>query len=299
MRLFCYTDDMQKLTEIIGPLPVKVDVQPNIVERVDCGKYTREKVEYFVEEGERVCAYILIPKVINHKRPAIFCHHQHNGEFKLGKSEVVGLVGDSDQAYAKELAEQGFVTFAPDAIAFEERNWSEDGAAEYYELTTRLVKGQTLLAKVLHDVSVGIDYLSSRPEVDADNIGFIGHSYGGRMAFWAPAFDERIKVSVSNCGCIPYRDSFTHDTGIQAEFCVPAITNELDIDDLAKAISPSSLLISATTNDKWSRGAQEIYDAAKSSFNDGQFELKLYEGEHVFTQEMRNYAYNFLRTKLV
>ena len=39
-------------------------------------------------------------------------------------SEVVGLKGDADQAYASELAERGYVVIAPDALAFEERNWS-------------------------------------------------------------------------------------------------------------------------------------------------------------------------------
>ncbi|HUG84834.1 MAG TPA: DUF3626 domain-containing protein [Euzebya sp.] len=43
---------------------------------------------------------------------------------QLGKSEVVGLAGDADQAYARELAEQGFLTITPDAIGFEERNWA-------------------------------------------------------------------------------------------------------------------------------------------------------------------------------
>jgi hypothetical protein len=39
--------------------------------------------------------------------PVIFCHHQHSGQFDLGKSEVVGLRGDPDQAYAAELARRG------------------------------------------------------------------------------------------------------------------------------------------------------------------------------------------------
>ena len=191
--------DKGALLKIIGAFPAKTALNPKTLESVDCGKYTREKVEYETEPGETIRSYLLIPKNLKAKAPAIFCHHQHAENFKLGKSEVVGLAGDPDQNYAAELAERGYVALAPDAIAFEERNWSpQPFKAEYYELAARLVKGRTLLAKVLHDASVGLDYLESREEVEQDKIGFIGHSYGGRMAIWFPAFDKRIQASVSN-----------------------------------------------------------------------------------------------------
>ncbi len=291
---------MDELKKLLGRFPKKVELNAAIIEQEDCGTFIREKVTYNVEAGDRISAYVCIPKNLQKPAPAVFCYHQHAGNFALGKSEVVGLAGNSDQAYAKELAERGYMTIAPDAIAFEERNWSEDasGRAEHFELTTRLVRGETLMAKVLHDTSVGVDYLMSRPEVDKERIGFIGHSYGGRMALWAPAFDGRIKASVSNCGCVPYRRSLTHDTGIQMEFCIPGIMQKLDIDDIIKSFAKCSLLISATTNDKWSRGATELYESVKTDFTAGNLELKLYNGEHVFTPEMREYAYAFLEREL-
>ena len=153
--------DKKDLLQLIGPLPIKVNLNAKTVELVDCGSYIREKVEYSTENNDRIPAYILIPKNLKSSMPAIYCHHQHAGNFKLGKSEVVGLAGNSNQALAVELVERGYITFAPDAIAFEERNWTEDksGRAEYFELATRIVRGYTLLAKVLHDMSVGLDYL--------------------------------------------------------------------------------------------------------------------------------------------
>lgn len=288
--------DQKTLLQIIGPLPTKVDLKAKVIESKDCGSYIREKVEYSAEVGDRVSAYILIPKNLSGFTSAVYCYHQHAGNFALGKSEVVGIAGDPDQALAVELAERGYVTFAPDAIAFEERNWTADksGRAEYFELATRLVQGYTLLAKVLYDVSVGLDYLESRPEVDKNKIGFIGHSYGGRMAIWSPAFDKRIKVSVSNCGCVNYKDSLSRDIGIQMEFCVPTIMQYGDIEDVVKLVAPTPLYISATDDDKWSKGAQKIYDYAKPAFIDGELKLKIWPGKHIFTREMREEAYLFL-----
>lgn len=290
---------MDDILKLLGPSPQKVELEAKVIEQEDCGSFIREKVEYSVEDGDRVCAYICIPKDIKGTTLAIFCHHQHAGEFQLGKSEVVGLVGNADQAYAKELAEQGFITLAPDAIAFEERNWSEvKGSAEYFELSSRLVKGQTLMAKVIHDVKVGLDYLETRLEVDKNKIGFIGHSYGGRMALWMPAFDSRIKASVSNCGCIDYRNSLTHDTGIQMEFCIPGFMEQFDLEDVIQHFQNCPLLISAGSQDKWSRGYNELFEAIKAKGNN-EVELKVYESDHVFTSDMREYAYNFIKDRLV
>ena len=64
--------------------------------------------------------------------------------------------------------------------------------------TSMEVQGRTLLASCLHEVSVALNFLVSRDEVDPARLGFIGHSYGGRIALWAPAFDPHITASVSN-----------------------------------------------------------------------------------------------------
>ena len=287
--------DLQALRHLLGPFPNPCPLGPVVLETADCGLYVRETVEYAVEANERIRSFLLLPKRIDRPAPAIFAHHQHNREFHLGKSEVVGLAGDPDQVYAAELAQRGYVVIAPDALAFEERNWSNpSGEAEYYELATRLVQGRTLLAKCLHDVSVGLDYLLTQPEVDPLRIGFIGHSYGGRMAIWAPAIDHRIRASVSNCGCVNYKQSFTHDTGVQMEFCLPGILRLGDVEDVLRLVAPRALLLQATADDKWSRGAEAMFAYAQSSFPAGQLVLACWPGDHLFTPDMREKAYRFL-----
>ncbi len=292
--------DQATLLNLLGPFPAHVPLQAHVLESVDCGSYLREKVTYCTERDERISAYVCIPKHLSLKAPAVYCHHQHNFDFTLGKSEVVGLAGDPDQAYASELAQRGFITFAPDAIAFEERNWSGGTfEAEYYELASRLVRGQTLLAKALHDATVGVDYLASRPDVDPDRIGFLGHSYGGRMAIWLPAVDHRIRASVSHCGCVGYADSLHHGAGIQMEFCVPGFMQHAEIDDVVALVAPTALLLSAAADDPWSRGAQRIYQAALSAFSDSTLKLRLWPGGHAFSRPMREVAYQFLAQHLI
>jgi dienelactone hydrolase len=289
--------NLHTLIDLIGPTPRSCSLDPKILDHVDCGSYIRQTVEYAVEQSERVKSFVLVPKSATGPAPAILAHHQHAGQFDLGKSEVVGLAGNPDQAYGVELAERGYVVIAPDAIAFEERNWSElPGRAEYYELASRLVRGQTLLGKVLHDVRV--DYLTMRQEVDKGRIGFLGHSYGGRMAIWATAVDERIRAAVSNCGCVNYKNSLTHDAGIQMAFCLPGVLKVGDVEDVLRFAAPRALLLQAATNDKWSRGAQDMFDSARPAFPDGQLEIRLWPGGHIFSKEMRETAYAFLSRHL-
>ena len=266
-----------------------------VLSQLHCDGYDMLTVEYDAEPEERIKAYLFIPTTIARKVASIFCHHQHASNFAIGKSEPAGLDGDEDQAIAPELTRRGYVVLVPDAIAFEERNWSfPTGNAEYHELATRLVQGRSLIAKVLGDVSAGIDLLAELPQTDPERIGFIGHSYGSRMAIWAPAFDQRIKVSVSNCGCVNYKDSLSRAVGIQPEFCVPGIMQKGDIEDIVRLIAPRALLISATDDDKYSQGARRIYDYATDAFPDGQIECRVWPGKHSFTENMREVAYRFL-----
>ena len=290
---------IEKLRAVIGCPPDKAPLCESVLEQIDCDSYIQLKVEYSVEAHDRVPAYLLLPKGQIAPAPAVFCHHQHAGNFELGKSEVLGLAGDPDQAIAPELAKRGFVVLAPDALAFEERNWSHPtGRAQYFELASLLIIGRTLLAKVLHDVTVGLDYLCTLPQVDKNRLGFIGHSYGGRMAIWSAATDTRIKASVSNCGCVSYKDSLDRSVGIQAEFCVPGILEIGDIEDVVRMVSPRAIYLSATFDDKYSRGANHIFETNREAFPPDKLACQIWDGGHVFTEDMRDAAYRFLAIHL-
>lgn len=286
--------DKNQFLSLIGPLPARPsELQINTLEMTDCGSYVRHLLSYSVEDNETVRAYVCIPKDLRQKVPGIFCHHQHNGEFYLGKSEVVGLAGNPEQAYAAELAERGYVTFAVDALAFEDRNWHDEPfLAETYEATARISLGTTFMAKLLHDISIGIDVLQGIEEVDPTRIGFVGHSYGGKMAFWASAYDQRVTSAVSHCGSTSLRRALEKDAGILPEQTIPGFLKYGDVVDVAK-LSGAKLLISGTTDDVWSEGIKELHDELVNN-SDVYADYAIFEGEHKFSAEMRERAYAFL-----
>lgn len=291
--------DRKTLFSLLGRMPTKPALSLKVAEEVDCGTYVRRKVSYLVEAGERITAYLCLPTVGCGPFPAVFCFHQHGGNRLLGKSEVVGLAGSPDQAYASELAERGYVTLAPDAICFEERADPEEPVYFHlHQLHTRLVKGETLLGKVLFDMSVGLDLLESLPEVDRSRLGFIGHSYGGRAALFAPVYDRRIKAAVCNCGSTNFKDMLKHDTGVQFDFVVPGFLEHGDLEDVVRLVEPASLLILGTDDDKWSLGIKEMVEYARPAFNQGTLAHRIFPGQHQFTPPMREQAYRFLDEQL-
>ncbi|MEL6402552.1 MAG: acetylxylan esterase [Cyanobacteria bacterium J06626_4] len=287
--------DSPHFFSLLGEMPTKSELNFQVFEEVDCGAFVRQKIGYSSEAEETISAFLCVPKNISAALPAIYCFHQHAANWSLGKSEVVGPTGSPDQVYAKELAARGYVTLAPDAICFEERAGAANPVQYHaHQLHNRLMQGQTLLGKVLFDISAGIDLLQSLSQVDATRIGFIGHSYGGRTALFAPVFDRRIKVAVSSCGSTKFKTMLTQDIGIQFDYVVPGLLAWGDIEDIVRLVEPAHLLILGTDADKWSQDIEDIYEYAKSAFMAGELEWQIYPGKHGFSEEMRKRAYQFL-----
>ena len=66
--------------------------------------------------------------------------------------------------------------------------------------TWRTGKGKPFLYDTVWDVMRLLDYLTTRPDVDAARIGVIGFSKGGMETYLAAAIDERIAVAVPCIG---------------------------------------------------------------------------------------------------
>jgi hypothetical protein len=114
---------------------------------------------------------------------------------------------------------------------------------------------------------------------------------------WAPAWDERIRASVSNCGCIPYRDSFARDAGFQAEFVVPGFAADHDVEDVIALADQCQYLIIATDDDVWSRGAASIRERLDAR-GARHARVDIRPGKHQFPEGTRSVAYDFLASRL-
>lgn len=62
-------------------------------------------------------------------------------------------------------------------------------------------------------IHYAIDYLESRPDVDARRVGLMGVSLGGYYAPRAAAFEPRLKAAIANCGGYNFIRRFGHLPG--------------------------------------------------------------------------------------
>ena len=108
----------------------------------------------------------------------------------IGKKSVDGQGPYYNLAYAKELAQRGYVVIAPDYPSFgDQKNYNFN--------TDRYESG--VMKSIFNHIRC-IDFLQARTDVDPERIGVIGHSLGGHSSMYVAAFDARIKVIVSSCG---------------------------------------------------------------------------------------------------
>ncbi len=179
------------MADVMGPLPpataAPIDIQYK--EEIKLQHYTRHRVTFAAEPGDRVPAFLLAPHGVGARRPAMVCLP---GSSKPGKDIPAGIVtARPNQLWAHELAERGFVCLVVDYPLLHTQEYAADPYALGYASCT--MKG-------IVNHRRAVDALRSLSYVDPGRIGAIGHSLGGHNALFLAAFDERVRVIVSSCG---------------------------------------------------------------------------------------------------
>lgn len=106
-------------------------------------------------------------------------------------------------AYMADLARRGYVTASADAynLTYARQDAPTNNWEKWEHAGRSLVRdwpGWTGVGKLVFDTRLLVDLLSSHERVDSSRIGIIGHSLGGKMAFYAGCLDPRIKVIVAS-----------------------------------------------------------------------------------------------------
>jgi hypothetical protein len=285
----------EKLVELLGGFPPnRCPLRPEILERVEEETYWREKVVFESLEDVSIPAYLLIPKGIkdNGKAKALLCLHGHG----RGKDDVVGIVSDEvdrqqnirplNYDYARQFAERGYVVLAPDAMCFGERG----DISCAWAFTSGLLLGEVLVGLRVWDAMRAMDYLESRPEVDAQRIGCVGLSWGGTHTIYTSALDERIKVAVVSGYFSSFKDILIDRACCSCQY-VPNILKYADLPDIVSLIAPRPLLIENGTRDplytlevvkKEYPRVEKVYHLLEGS---DRVDIDLFDGSHRFSGE--------------
>jgi dienelactone hydrolase len=125
-----------------------------------------------------------------------------------------GSKKESNLGLMKMLVGKGFIAVAPDGRYHGERSAKGTGTADYFPAIAQAFKdgrSHPWLYDTVYDVMRLIDYLQTRPDVDAKRIGLMGFSKGGMETYLASAADERVAVSIPCIGVQSYRYGLEND----------------------------------------------------------------------------------------
>lgn len=170
--------------------------------------YVQEVVSFASERTERVPLLLVRKGERPERRPVLIALHGTGGS-KEGMRRLL-----------EEYATQGFLAVAMDARYHGERAAPIPGLANAYQSAMlrayRTGEGHPYLYDTVWDVARLIDYLSTRPDVDATRIGLIGNSKGGTEAYLAAAADKRIAAVVPLIGVQSFGWSLRHAAAWEA-----------------------------------------------------------------------------------
>ncbi len=299
-----------EVLKCLGTFPNPCDLDVEIVQTLDKGTHQLQLVQYAVEKGERVNAWLLKPAGAKKKYPAIIAPHQHAGEFYLGKSEPAGLSKNRMYHYGLDLCLRGYVVLCPDHLGFEDRRPSEverhenlymqDGGYERFLFCKYISEGSTLQAKYLWDLTRGLDLLESLDCVDSNRIGAIGHSLGGQETLWLTWFDPRIKAAVCSCGTGQIKTIFRDHINHNFAMFTFGFGKLFDMGDLVSDIAPRPFMMINGREDIIFPvdGVEEIGRQAEGKYESlhakDHFCSIIFEGGHCFPDHAKKRAYEWL-----
>lgn len=205
-NIFAYRDACRKkYLDLLGGFPEKTPLNPQITLTVRQEGYRIENVLFESRPGHHVAANFYLPDGEGPFPAAlIFCGH-----------EMTSKATESYQRTAILFAKNGFASLVVDPISQGEmvQFTNENGVRILRGSTTEHtllnaganLVGTSVVAYELYDNVRSLDYLLSRPEVDAERLGCLGNSGGGTQATYFVGFDERVKVAVP-CSYIASRE---------------------------------------------------------------------------------------------
>ena len=264
------------VTSVLGKMPKeRVDLQAKVMDETDFPGYVRRRINYFVDEWNRVSAWMFVPEG-SEDRPAVLCMH---GLTSLGKAEPAGMDGgDPMLAFARHYAERGYVTLAPDCITCGERVYSRLEPFDT-ELFYKDNPKMSVMGKMLLDHMSCVELLAETQEVDPARIGAIGHDMGSYNALFLAAFDDRISACVASCGITSFvEDSEPERWAQEAGFVLmPKLRSAIesreypfDWDQILALVAPSPTLLITALNDELLPNTRSVDKAMKRA-------LKIYK----------------------
>lgn len=176
-------------------------------------------------------------------------YHPETSAGLMPNAEKNGLKHDPDSSgqkemlrYGKHLARRGFIVLCTQAFPFntvpdpgsgDPFDWWRAAAEKIHRNHPRW----TGLGKLVHDTQCAISLLLRQPDVDTTRLLLMGHSLGGKMAFYTGALDERVSAVIASDFGLPW-DSTNWDAPWYLGEKRPAATSDFNHEQLLALLAP-------------------------------------------------------------
>ena len=290
----------------LGTFPDKTPLNARVVGEVVGDGCRIEKLIYESRPGFLVTANLYLP-LTPPPFPGVL--------LPCGHSEV----GKAEEAYQRAcglMARNGLAVLCYDPVGQGERKQilvaDPDGnltSASRFRATSEhmlagigpILLGENLATYRIWDGIRGLDYLESRPDIDAARLGCTGNSGGGLMTSYLMALDSRIRVAAPSCFITTTRrKNVSPGPGDAEQNLFGQIAEGLDHPDFLLMRAPLPTLICAATHDfvpiegTWEafRQAKRVYRLLGAS---ERVDLVEADAEHGFSQPLRRAVTQFMR----
>jgi len=288
--------------EVIGRFDEKLlPANPRTRKTEETDKWVRYEVVLDVFPDVIAYGLLTLPKDLKdgEKRPVVVCQHGLEGR----PQSVIGKTGyGSYKAFATKLAEQGFITFAPQNLyIFQDRFRTLQRKANPL--------GKTLFSVIVPQHQQITDWLKTLPNVDGERIAFYGLSYGGKSAMRIPPLVKNYCLSICSADFNEWvvknastRHGFSYVWSGEYEIFEFDLGNTFNYAEMAALIAPRPFMVERGHNDgvgvdemvgfEWAK-VFNLYDA-KLKIGD-RAEIEWFDGPHTINEKG---TYQFLHKHL-
>ena len=298
-----------------------------------------EHLQWQLPFGPPTEALLLKPAGAKGKLPGIMGLHDHGGQKYFGMLKITRTSNDQHPvmqrhqaqyyggaAWANELARRGYAVLVHDTFTFGSRrmrladlpanlrnnlvegNSEEDiqrynqfaAAHEHLIAKSLFCAGLTWPGVFVFDDQRALDYLASRPDVDATRIGCAGLSGGGLRTVMLTGADERIRCSCCVGMMTTWRDyllnkAYTHTWMVY----VPGLPRDLDYPEVLGIGLPNPVLVLNNRQDalftmpEMQRADAILTTVYKKAEAPERYRASFYDGPHKFDRGMQKEAFDW------
>jgi dienelactone hydrolase len=251
-----------KVTELLGGFPTeRTPLNPQTLEVREFPGYRRERFVYHTRPGLMALAYLLTPNGAKQPLGTVICIPGHGrgvddlvGIDEQGRDRTDKEAAGYEHDFAIQVVEHGMAAVAIEPIGFGCRRDPVNAKKGLGQKACdpvageALLLGQTLLAWRIWDVMRTIDWIETRPELDAKRVGCMGPSGGGTATLFSTAMEPRIKAALVSSYLNTFRDSIFSMNHCTDNY-VPGILNWAEMYDVAGLIAPRPLFAESGERD--------------------------------------------------